>query len=52
MDRADWQVLPGSGGWMDQDEGLMEEISTLARMSMYVRAQLEVNEAEADHDHD
>lgn len=46
LDRSDWRVLPSQGGWFDQDEGLMDSLSTLSRMSMYVRAQLEVNEAE------
>jgi len=48
MDRSDWRVLPEGGGWFQQDEGLLDSVSTLARMSMYVRAQLDVNEAEAD----
>lgn len=48
MDVTDWKHLPGGGGWLDQDESLMTDITILARMASYVRAQLEVNEATCD----
>ncbi len=47
MDATDWKHLPGGGGWLDQDETLMTDITMLARMAGYVRAQLDVNEAES-----
>lgn len=47
MDATDWKHLPGGGGWLDQDECLMTDITILARMANYVRAQLDVNEAES-----
>lgn len=46
MDATDWAHLPNSGGWLDQDEALMEDITLLARKAMFVRAHVEVNESE------
>jgi hypothetical protein len=49
MDSTEWRHLPGGGGWLEQDEALMADIVTLARMASYVRAQLAVNEADREH---
>ncbi len=36
--------LPDPGGFLDQDEGMMGDVTELMRMSALVRAQLEANE--------
>ncbi len=48
MDATEWKHLPNSGGWLEQDETLMTDLTTLARMASYVRAQIEANEATGD----
>lgn len=35
--------LPDAGGWLDQDEGLIQQIGTLATMSAIVRAEVRNN---------
>jgi hypothetical protein len=35
--------LPDAGGWLDQDEGLIQQIGTLATMSAIVRAEVRGN---------
>jgi len=46
MDATEWQHLPDSGGFMAQDEALMEDIALLSRMAGFVREQLRVNNKE------
>jgi len=46
LEASDWHHLPEAGGWYGQDEMLMEDLATLSEMAGYVRAQIEVNEAE------
>jgi hypothetical protein len=46
MDATDWTHLPEQGGWFDQDEALMEDITLIARMASFVRAHVEVNESD------
>lgn len=51
LDATGWQHLPASGGFFEQDELLMEDLTTLTRMASYVDAQAEVNEALGDTQH-
>lgn len=48
MDATDWQILPGGGGWLDQDEALMRDVLLIARKATFVRAHVEVNEADGE----
>lgn len=51
LDATGWQHLPQDGGFFGQDELLMNDLATLARMASYVDAQAEVNEELGDSDH-
>lgn len=51
MDATDWQHLPDSGGWFEQDESLIEDITLLARMAGFIREQMRANEELGDIDH-
>jgi hypothetical protein len=45
LDSIEWKHLPDPGGILDQDEHLMTDIATLARMSSLVREELKANNA-------
>ncbi|MCC6361866.1 MAG: hypothetical protein IT450_24285 [Phycisphaerales bacterium] len=46
LDATDWSHLPEGGGWLDQMEAQMEDITLIARMASFVRAHVEVNESD------
>lgn len=48
MDATEWAHLPNGGGWLDQDEALMEDVAQIARKAQFVRAHVEVNEADGE----
>jgi hypothetical protein len=40
MDATDWKHLPDQGGVLDQDEGIIEDVTLLSYMSSLVRDEL------------
>lgn len=43
MESTDWRHLPMDGGWLDQDECLMEDVALLSQMSQLVRSEVRGN---------
>lgn len=47
LDATGWAHLPDAGGWLAQDESLMQDLALLSQMSALVMAQLEANAQDA-----
>jgi hypothetical protein len=48
VERAEWKTLPEVGGWFEQDELLMEDLTLLSRQASYVRAQVEADHPDGE----
>jgi len=48
LDTRGWPHLPGTGGWLDQDEALMEDLATLSQLAYVLEAHIEVDEKLGD----